>query len=164
MSQRGQERDASASKAHANAAAAGAKIAAPAAIRQALRRISSAARQHEKSGCCRNRFFPILSSRMERSAIRATNLFLPSAVLHTKRLVAAAAFLADRREIRLERVQILDLALGLADDLGEARDLGIEAGLVLPHFRRGAVVALGLHALGARRKQVRQLLGGILEL
>jgi len=32
-----QERDALASKAHANAAAAGAKIAAPAAIRQALR-------------------------------------------------------------------------------------------------------------------------------
>src|SRR3954454_16829113 len=101
---------------------------------------------------------------MERSAIRATNLFLPSAVLHAKRLVAAAAFLADRGEIRLERVEILDLALGLANDLGEARDLGIEAGLVFPHLRRSAVVALGLHALGARRKQVRQLLGGILAL
>src|SRR3954452_20637848 len=97
--------------------------------------------------------------------MRATNLsFLASTVLHAKRLVAAAAFLTDRGEIRLERVQILDLALSLADDLGEARDLGIEPGLVLPHLRRGAVVALGLHALCACRKQVRQLLGGLLEL
>src|SRR6187402_3437040 len=83
---------------------------------------------------------------------------VPSAVLHPERLVAAAAFLADRGETRLERVEILDLALGLGDDLGEACDLCVEAGLVLPDFWRGRVVALGLHALGAGRKQVRQLL------
>src|SRR4051812_797326 len=123
-------------------------------------RISSAARPHEKAAAFATAFSQFPVARMERSAILATNLFLPLAVLHAKRLVAAAAFLADRGEIRLERVQILDLALGLANDLGEARDLGIESGFVLPHFRRGAVVALGLHALCARRKQLRQLLCG----
>src|SRR3954453_3980668 len=91
---------------------------------------SSAARRHEKSGCFRNRFFPIPSSPDGAQRNPGYEIFfLPSAVLHAKRLVAAAAFLADRGEIRLERVEILDLALGLANDLGEARDLGIESGL-----------------------------------
>ena len=53
---------------------------------------------------------------------------LKSAVLETERFVAAAAFLADGGERRLQRVEILDLGLRLRHDLGEARDLGLEAG------------------------------------
>jgi len=61
MSWRSQERDASASKAHA--AAAGAKIAAPAAIRQALRTEFPALRADmKKAAAFAGRFFPIPGS------------------------------------------------------------------------------------------------------
>src|SRR5882757_7127932 len=87
-----------------------------------------------------------------------------SALLDAIGLVAAAALLADHRQLCLQRIEILDLALGLNDGLGKACDMFVEAGLVFPDLWRGGVVAFRLEALGAFREQGRQLLGGVLEL
>src|SRR5665213_4567100 len=88
----------------------------------------------------------------------------PSAVLDPVGFVAAAALLADHGQRRLQRVEILDLALGVRDDLGEACDVLVEAGLVVPDFRRGVVIALRLHALGAGGKKGWELFDGVFEL
>src|SRR5688572_18855652 len=66
------------------------------------------------------------------------------ALLEAVGLVAGATFLADAGEIRLQRVEVLDLGLGLSHHLGEARDLGVKAGLVFPDLWRWGVVALPL--------------------
>src|SRR5262249_3183426 len=55
--------------------------------------------------------------------------------LHAKGFVAGAALLAEDRQTNLERFEILDLALGLGDGLGEVRGVLLKAGLVLPDFR-----------------------------
>src|SRR3569833_414087 len=50
-----------------------------------------------------------------------------SAVFDAERLVTAAAGHADRREVCLERVGVLDVRLGLGDGLGKVVDLCSEA-------------------------------------
>src|ERR1700744_1031325 len=87
-----------------------------------------------------------------------------STVLDAVGLVAAAALLADHGERRLQRIEVLDRALGLGDGLAEARGMLVEPGLVAPDLGRDAVVAARLGALEALRKQRRQLLGGVVEL
>src|ERR1700689_4400261 len=87
-----------------------------------------------------------------------------SALLDTEGLVAVAAFLADRRGVDLQRFEIRGLGLGLGDDLGEAVDLGLEAGFVFPDLRRDLVIAGGIHSLDAVRKHLWQFLGGLFEL
>src|ERR1700688_1515430 len=78
--------------------------------------------------------------------------------------MAAAALLADHGKLRLQRIEIGDLALGVADRLGEACDVLIEARLVVPDLVRGTVVAVKLRALEACGKQRRKLFSGIVEL
>jgi hypothetical protein len=75
-----------------------------------------------------------------------------SGLLDAIGLVAAATLLADQAELRLQRIRILDLALGVADRAGEACDVLVEAGLVGPDLVRGLVVAVERLALEARGK------------
>src|SRR6266702_2686294 len=89
---------------------------------------------------------------------------MPSGLLDAVGLVAAAALLADEAKFRLQRIGILDLALGIADRLGEACDVRVKAGLIVPDLVRRAVVAFERLALETCRKELRELLGGIIEL
>src|SRR3954451_3918027 len=67
-------------------------------------------------------------------------------------LVAAQAYLVERRERRLEAVQVLDLALGFANRFREAGNMGLETCAVRPHLVRCVVLAIRLQALDACRK------------
>src|SRR5882724_4491425 len=87
-----------------------------------------------------------------------------SGLLDAEGLVAAAALFTDEGKLGLQRVAILDLALGIADRLGEACNVLLEARLVLPDLGRRAVIAFERLALDALGEQRRQLLGGIIEL
>src|SRR3982751_379948 len=73
-----------------------------------------------------------------------------SGLLDAVGFVAAAALLADQAKLGLQGIDILDLALGVADRLGEGRDMLVKAGLVVPDFWRGLVVTLERLALEAR--------------
>src|SRR5260370_42067885 len=87
---------------------------------------------------------------------------LASAVLDPVGLVAALAFVVDGGERCLEGIEILDLALCLADRLGKARRVGFEALSVGPDFCRSVVVAFRLQAFDAVRNQRRKTLADVL--
>src|ERR1700686_3279225 len=87
-----------------------------------------------------------------------------SAILDPVGLVAALAFVVDGRERCLEGIEILDLALCLANRFGKARRAGFEALSVGPDFCRSVVVAFRLQAFDAGRKQCRKTFADVLKL
>src|SRR5262245_60011546 len=77
-----------------------------------------------------------------------------SGLLDAIGLVAAAALLADQAKLSLQRIGILDLALGVADRLGEACNVLVEARLVVPDLVRGLVVTFERLALETRGEEL----------